>query len=168
LDRCGSTARIQITDKTASAAVDSIISITCRPLPQTYTTTGCLYVAEATIDGMTYSARSRHGAPNALARHLLAKGITDQGAVITYEGVAGGLYYRSLHAMARWTFTEGNFPLSRVRWQPRQNAFSAETSDQGDERAIPKVSQVPPKTQAVLEASKISVTCQGCGRPFTP
>jgi hypothetical protein len=38
----------------------------------------CLYQAEVVIDGKRYSARSRRGAPFALARVLVAAGVLDQ------------------------------------------------------------------------------------------
>jgi hypothetical protein len=38
----------------------------------------CVWIAEATVDGRTYTARSRHGPANELARQLVAAGLPDR------------------------------------------------------------------------------------------
>jgi hypothetical protein len=60
---------------------------------------------------------SRHGAPNALARELVAAGIPDAPIEIRYEGLAGAMRYRSFHAIAGRTFTEGQSPLRQVPYR---------------------------------------------------
>jgi hypothetical protein len=80
------------------------IAVTCRPEEATRTpSSACVWVAEATVDGRTYTARSRHGAPNEAARRLVAAGIGDRPMAIRYRGLAGTMTWRSLHAAATWT-----------------------------------------------------------------
>lgn len=76
----------------------------------------CIWVAEATVDSRTYTVRSRHGAANELARQLVTAGLADRPMVISNRGRVGTGTYRSFHAAAQWTFTEGNQPLRRVRY----------------------------------------------------
>jgi hypothetical protein len=63
----------------------------------------CVYEAECEIGGQRYSARSRHGAPNELARVLVSAGVADQPVEVRHAGIKGCISYRSLHQMARWT-----------------------------------------------------------------
>jgi hypothetical protein len=101
------------------------------------THTGSLWEASTEIDGQPYSETSRHGAPQALARMLAAAGIADQpvevrsevcvfdnGAEIRTEELRGRTSYRSLFAMAKTTFEEGDRSLHRARFKERpQFAF---------------------------------------------
>jgi hypothetical protein len=121
-----------------------MIEIRQRLVPGSRTSTGSLWEASTAIGGKSYSAVSRHGAPMALARVLIAAGIPDQlvivcsevcvfdnGAEIRTEQVRGGVTYRSLHAMAKTTFEEGNRPLHRARFKDRpQIAFPLQPSGQ--------------------------------------
>ena len=66
----------------------------------------CLYQAEVVIDGKRYSARSRRGAPFALARVLVAAGVLDQPVSLTHEGLRGAMTYRSLYRLATRTIEE--------------------------------------------------------------
>ncbi len=78
-----------------------------------------IFEAECEIDGRCYSARSRHGAPNELARLLVSVGIADQPVEVSHAGIRGCITYRSLHDLARWTYQESSaVPLRRVRWKP--------------------------------------------------
>src|SRR5215469_15568842 len=101
------------------------ITVTCRPLEATRTANSpCSWIAEATIEDQTYTAKARHGAPNELARQLVAAGLADRPMVIRYRGLAGSLSYRSFHAAAKWTYKEGDRPLRRVRYKERpEGAF---------------------------------------------
>jgi hypothetical protein len=99
---------------------DRMTAITVTTWPEEATRTpnsACVWVAEATVDGRTCTARSRHGAANELARQLVAAGFTDRPMVIRNRGRAGTGTYRSLHDVAKWTFTEGDHPLRRVRYR---------------------------------------------------
>jgi hypothetical protein len=48
-----------------------------------------VWIAEATVEGRTYTALSRHGPANELARQLVAAGLPDRPMVICYLGLAG-------------------------------------------------------------------------------
>jgi hypothetical protein len=93
-----------------------VITVQCRPLPETRTSnSACAWLAECEVDGRRFNARSRHGAPNALARELVAAGIPDDALEIHFEGLAGTMRYPSFHAAAGWTFSESaSTPLRRV------------------------------------------------------
>jgi hypothetical protein len=77
----------------------------------------CTWVAETMVEGQIYTARTRHGAPNELARQLVAVGLADRPMVIHYRGRVGTMTYRSFHAAATWTYSEGDQPLRRVRYR---------------------------------------------------
>lgn len=83
------------------------------------------WIAECTIDGNTYTARSRRGAPYELARALVAAGIPDGPMRVYSAPLAGYATYPSMHAAALYTITESaRSQASRVRW--RENDFWAE------------------------------------------
>jgi ferredoxin len=156
-----------------------VIQIRQHVVPQSRTSTGSLWEASAEIGGKTYSAASRHGAPQALARALVAAGIPDQpvivcsevcvfdnGAEIRTEQVRGGVTYRSLHAMAKTTFEEGNRPLHRARFKERpETAFALQPGEQ-------ETRFTPPDDVVVQEGhdpSKVGHRkCVSCGRDFLP
>jgi hypothetical protein len=98
---------------------------------------GCAYIAETTVAGAIYAARSRNGAGNELARRLVAAGLADRPMEIRGRRHSDivQLRYRSFHAAARWTYTEGNRTLARVPWVDPQTAFAAvrEAPKQGGE-----------------------------------
>jgi hypothetical protein len=109
-----------------------MIEIRQRLVPRSRTHTGSLWEASTEIGGKPDSATSRHGAPQALARALVAAGIPDQpvevrsevcvfddSAEIRSEVLRGCIRYRSLHAMAKTTFEEGDRPLHRARFKER-------------------------------------------------
>jgi hypothetical protein len=51
----------------------------------TDTESACVWIAEVTVEGRTYTARSRHGAANELARQLVAAGLADRPMVIRHH-----------------------------------------------------------------------------------
>jgi hypothetical protein len=72
-----------------------------RPLENSRTPErSCLYDAECEVGGQHYSARSRHGAANELARVLVCGGVPDQPVEIRQVGLKGCISYRSLHELA--------------------------------------------------------------------
>lgn len=79
---------------------------------------GATWIAETSVDEQTFSTKSKNGAPNPLARILIKVGIPDQPAGFV------SLRYRSLANMAKWTYTESNRVLQRVRWEPRPGGLS--------------------------------------------
>jgi hypothetical protein len=94
-----------------------VIRMVQRPLADNRTPErSCLYEAEGEVDGRRYSARSRHGAPNELARALVLAGVSDRPVEVCQAGVKGGLTYRSLH---EFTCEESaTVPLRQARWRP--------------------------------------------------
>jgi hypothetical protein len=85
----------------------------------------CLYEAASEIGGRVYTARSRRGALFALARALVAAGITDQPVIVTHEGLRGGMTYRSLRRMAGLTIKEsGAVPVRLARYEGRPEFMS--------------------------------------------
>jgi hypothetical protein len=53
------------------------------------------------VEGRTYTAQSRHGPANQLARQLVAAGLPDRSMVIRYRGLAGTMTYRSVRYDAK-------------------------------------------------------------------
>ena len=108
------------------------IEVRCWPDETTRTpNSGCVWIAETTVDGRTYIARSRHGAPNALARQIAEVGLADRPMVIRYQGLAGNLTWRSFYAAAKWTYSEGDQPLHRVRYKKLpEGLFSVSGTEQ--------------------------------------
>ena len=99
----------------------AVMPITMHQSPAEPTRTpenNCTYAAEAIIDGQRYCARSRRGAPFALARVLVAAGMPDQPVQVMHEGLRGYMSYRSLHRMAVRTIEEsGRGPVHDVRYR---------------------------------------------------
>src|SRR5262249_46071325 len=89
----------------------------------------CAWVAEATVHGRTYTAPSRHGAANELARQLVAGGIIDRPMMIHYHGRPGTMNWPSFHAAATWTYSEGDQPLRRVRYKERPEGLFLRSGD---------------------------------------
>jgi hypothetical protein len=85
------------------------IEVTTWPEEATRTpNSGCAWIAEAVVDGRAYTARSRHGASNELARRLVAAGLADRPMVVRVNsGRPGTTAYRSFHKAAEWTYSEG-------------------------------------------------------------
>jgi hypothetical protein len=88
------------------------------PLENTRTPSkSCFYQAACEVNGVSYSARSRNGASNELARVLVAAGIADQPMAVVQKGLKGELTYRSFHRAAKWTYQETEtMPLRRMPW----------------------------------------------------
>lgn len=78
---------------------------------------GKAWVALAIVDGRARSARSHNGASYALARVLVAAGISDQPVRVWRAGIAGYMTWPSLHKMALRTIREtATFPIGEVKW----------------------------------------------------
>jgi hypothetical protein len=104
-----------------------MISVLERPLENSWTPErSCLYDAECEVSGQHYSARSRHGAANELARVLVCGGVPDQPVEIRQVGLKGCITYCSLYELAHWTYEESAaMPLRRVRWKPSPDFITA-------------------------------------------
>ena len=89
-----------------------------------YTDRGGLWKAECTVGGQHFEANSRHSAPHELARKLLAAGVPDDEMIIETAGLKGTASCRSFYAMAKYTYTEGDRLLQRVKWKPRPEGIT--------------------------------------------
>jgi hypothetical protein len=163
-----------------------VIIVHCRPLPETRTqNSACAWLAECEIDGRQFEAKSRHGAPNALARELVAAGIPDQPISIHYEGLAGAVRYRSFHAAAAWTFAESqSTPLRRVPYRefgepsegaetlhrpPEQMRFSVgHGSLEGPAENTPFSAQPDEGSKSTPIPGGARPRCVTCGQEFQP
>ena len=148
------------------------IEVMVRPDEGTRTpNSACVWIAEATVDGRVYTARSRHGATNELARQLAAAGLADRPMVIRCRGLAGTLSYRSFHAAAKWTYKEGDRPLRRVRYKERPEGvfLGIRTGPKCVSSAVDDDVEVPPaeghETEAPAPTAEMR-RCDGCGGDF--
>src|SRR5262249_5927510 len=120
-----------------------------------------------------YIARSRHGAPNELARRLVAAGLADRPMVIRNAGLAGNMTWSSFHAAATWTFNEGDQPLHRVRHrEPPEGLFAVRGTKQKCVSSPPvDAMETPPIEQRETEApASVAQTqqCDECDASFLP
>ena len=150
------------------------ITVTTWPDEGTRTqNSACAWVAETMVEGRVNVARSRHGAPNELARQLVAAGLADRPMVISYRGLAGTMTWRSFHAAATWTYSEGDQPLRRVRYKERpEGLFLGSGSGQKcvSSPAVDVVEAPPPdghETEAPARAAETR-RCDGCDGDFLP
>jgi hypothetical protein len=145
-----------------------VITIVCRVVPDSYTGTGSSYSAETEVSGKRYSATSRHGAPNRLARELVEAGVPDDAVTVRYAGLAGCGSYRSLHAMAELTYSEGNSPLSRARYVKFERRAMVGEAGAGEETAdvLPEGSER--NASGASPELSVTVICGGCGGAFPP
>lgn len=91
-------------------------------------TKGSAWIAESTIDGQVYAARSRNGASYELARQLVAAGVPDQPVRLAEYGASGWSTCRSLHAYATRTIAESaTRAIGVVKWHPHPNASECDT-----------------------------------------
>jgi hypothetical protein len=150
------------------------IAVTTWPDEATRTSnSACLWIAEATVEGRTYTARSRHGPANELARQLVAAGLLDRPMVIRRLGLAGTMTYRSFHAAARWTFSEGERTLRRVRYrEPPEGVFlRSGTGQKCVSSLVADDVEILPANRRKAEAPPPAVgtrRCDGCGADFRP
>jgi hypothetical protein len=122
------------------------IVVRVRPLEETRTpNSGCVWLAQCEVEGRRFEARSRHGAANALARDLVAAGITDRPLEVRFDGVAGCLRWGSLAAAAGRTYTEGNRPLQCIRWVAPQDGVQAIRAGPKQEVLAPAATLLPPE-----------------------
>jgi hypothetical protein len=111
----------------------------------------CVFEAECEVDCRRYSARSRHGAPNELARLLVSVGVADQPVEVSHAGIRGCITYRSLHDLARWTYQESAaVPLRRVRWKPPTDIGAdirkRKAQNRGDSPGVVEEDPEPPES----------------------
>jgi len=93
--------------------------------------------------------------------------------VIHYRGLAGTMTWRSFHAAATWTYSEGDQPLRRVRYKERpEGLFLGSGSGQKcvSSPAVDVVEAPPPdghETEAPARAAETR-RCDGCDGDFLP
>ena len=90
----------------------------------------CAWIAETTIDGCNFTARSRYGATNQLARQLIAAGIPGGSMIVYAASLRGFAMIPSFYRAAQWTYEEtATVPLHRVPYArveaARERAHSA-------------------------------------------
>jgi hypothetical protein len=86
--------------------------------------------------------------------------------VIHYRGLAGTMTWRSFHAAAMWTYSEGDQPLRRVRYkeQPEGLFLGSRDGENAFHRAPDDV-----VVQEGHDPSKVGHRkCVSCGRDFQP
>src|SRR5579875_1920784 len=130
--RCGPRGGARVPHEFVPAArperEDAMLVIEQRALEATRTPeNSCAWLATCAIGGRRFEARSRRGAPAALARLLVAAAIPDQPvevhALMLGRWYRPALRYRSLYALAAMTWEEGAAtPLRRARYKPRQTS----------------------------------------------
>ena len=89
-----------------------------RPLDATRTPNkSCKWVAEAIVNGRTYTATSRMAPANDIARQLVAAGVPDAPMQVYTAGLKGCLMWRSFYRAAERTYRESaTEPVRQVRW----------------------------------------------------
>jgi len=95
-----------------------------RPLEVTGTASkSCKWVAEAIVNGRTYTATSRMAPANEIARQLVADGVPDAPMQVYTAGLKGCLVRRSFHKAAGHTSKENaQTPVKRIRWEAPEDA----------------------------------------------
>ena len=77
----------------------------------------CKWVAEAIVNGKTYTAISRMAPANDIARQLVADGVPDAPMQVYTEGLKGCLVWRSFYRAAGYTFRESAMkPVHQAPW----------------------------------------------------
>src|SRR5882762_4423710 len=106
----------------------------------------CHWIAEGMVEGRVFTARSRHGAPNELARALVAAGIPDAPMQIATAGLRGETTYPSFHEMAKWTYEEtATRPLHRGRWVDPAVRAARITAAFGPKQGLSAPAAIPAK-----------------------
>jgi hypothetical protein len=146
------------------------ITVTCWPNEATRTpNSACIWVAEVMVDGRIYTARSRHGAPNELARQLVAAGVIDRPMVVHYRRLAGTMTWRSFHAAATCTYSEGDQPLRRVRHKEQPEGLFLRSGDgENAFHRAPDDVVVIPEPDPLKTGRRKCVSCDGDFFPARP
>jgi len=95
------------------------ITVHQRPVEATHSANkSCKWVAEAIVNGRTYTATSRMAPANEIARELVADGVPDAPMHIYTLGLKGALVWRSFYRAAGYTIEEtATKPVHMVRWE---------------------------------------------------
>ena len=178
-ERLASSAVAELSSRNSShgTAVTPVLKVRVTPImvtiwpdePTRTPNSACAWVAEAMVEGRVYVTRSRHGAPNELARQLVVAGIADRPMVIYCRGRAGTTTWRSFHAAAGWTYTEGDQPLRRVRYRkPPEGVFLVSGTGPKCVSSLAADHVDPPATDAHETRPPPTRFCEGCNGDFVP
>jgi hypothetical protein len=149
------------------------IIATCDRILDSRTARGSAWRAIATINGVTYEAKSRSSAVGALCRELVAGGVTDGPMTVAFDGVAGQMAVRSIHRFAGTTTSESDVPIHRAKWHPYQGPQATQPLVPGARGIGGSWSPVHAEGSdnrgpaARLDLS-VSRPCDGCGAVFMP
>src|SRR5262252_2708438 len=92
------------------------IVVHLRPLQETRRPgKSCKWIAEAIVNGRTYTATSRTAPANEIARQLVADGIPDAPMHVYTAGLTGCMVWRSFHRAAERTIEENAHVPVRAR-----------------------------------------------------
>ena len=121
-----------------------------RPLEVTGTASkSCKWVAEAIVNGRTYTTTSRMAPANEIARQLVADGVPDAPMQVYMAGLKGCLIWRSFHKAAGYTFKENaQTPVKRVRWEAPEDATQRYRAGQKQGVKAPAGTRVAPEQSA--------------------
>jgi hypothetical protein len=88
--------------------------------------------------------------------------------VIHYRGLAGTMTYRSFHAAAKSTYSEGNQPLRRVRHkeQPEGLFLRSGEDENASRRPLDDIVAIPGSVTPKITAGTEERPCATCGRFF--
>ena len=95
------------------------ITVHQRPLEATRSANkSSKWLAEAIVNGRTYTATSRMAPANDIARQLVAAGVPDAPMHVYTAGLKGCLVWRSFYRAAGFTYEETTTkPLHVARWE---------------------------------------------------
>jgi hypothetical protein len=112
----------------------------------------CKWVAEAIVNGKTYTATSRMAPANDLARKLLADGLPDAPMHVYTEGLKGCLVWRSFHKAAERTIEENaQVPVRARRYRPRQDQWQGVRAAPKQGARAPAGTPVAPDASSAVE-----------------
>ena len=114
----------------------------------------CKWVAEAIVNGNTYTATSRMAPANDIARQLVADGVPDAPMHVYTDGLKGCLVWKSFYRAAGYTIEESaGKPVHQVRWRDP----AVETAQISARKArkqgvkVPAGTPVPPDASGAVE-----------------
>jgi hypothetical protein len=128
------------------------ITVHQRPLENTRSSgKSCKWVAEAIVNGRTYTATSRMAPANDIARQLVTDGVPDAPMHVYTEGLKGCLVWRSFYKAAGFTYEETvTKPVHMVRWRDP----AAEAAQIAARKAPKQGVKASPATPAYPEAAE--------------
>jgi hypothetical protein len=128
------------------------VTVYLRPSQETLSSgKSCKWVAEAIVNGRTYTATSRMAPANDIARQLVADNVPDAPMHIYTAGLKGCLVWPSFHRAAERTIEESaTKPVHGVRWRDP----AAQTALIAARKAPKRGVSAPAGTPVALEAPR--------------